>query len=63
MGDWVVTECWGQNDDEEETGDVCHTVTDSYQQARHLLEQINLRQQDDGFERQPDREEQLPLDL
>jgi len=62
VGDWVITQCWGHTGCEDE-GAVSHTVADSYEQACLMLDEITHQQQLKGFDRHPNREEQLSLNF
>jgi len=62
VGDWVVTQCAGHSGHDDE-GFVSHTVADSYEQARMMLDEIHQQQQAAGFDRSPNPEVQLPLNF
>ena len=61
IGDWVVTQCWGDSTCNDST--VTHTVTHSYQAARDLLKQINREQKKLGFRSAKRDEIQLGFDF
>lgn len=60
VGDWIVTQCWGHSAREDD-GSVCHTVAQSYRDARDLARQLNEKQRIKGFIEIRNREEQLGL--
>lgn len=61
IGDWIVTQCWGDNTCDEST--VTHTVAPSYQAARVMLKEICREHKAQGFHPAKRDEIQLGFDF
>ncbi len=61
MGDWVLTESWGNSVNDR--GAFSHTVFHCYYEARNQLRAISRQQKLLGFKKTVSKEQQIELDF
>ena len=61
MGDWIITQSWGNS--LQEKSSFKHTVAPSYQEARDMLKKINQQRKKLGFQAHKREETQLGFEF
>lgn len=61
MGDWIITQSWGNSLLEQSS--FKHTVASSYQEARGMLKQISQQRKKLGFQPHKRKETQLGFEF